>query len=86
MLSMMLTQPISTPLQSGICFLPHLLSAPLSVHLAMNFPLAGSDVELPLFRGNDKIGLFYAPTVLFTLTENPEASVLTAKRASQHIY
>jgi hypothetical protein len=28
-------------------FLPHLLSAPPSVHIAMHFRLAGSDVDLP---------------------------------------
>jgi hypothetical protein len=39
------------PLQSGIRFLPHLLSAPPSVHLAMHFPLAGSDVDLPCSVG-----------------------------------
>jgi hypothetical protein len=51
MLSMWLTQPISAPLQSGIRFLPHLLSAPPSVHLAMHFPLTGSDVDLPCSVG-----------------------------------
>jgi hypothetical protein len=51
MLSMWLTQPISAPLQSSIRFLPHLLSAPPSVRLAMYFPLAGSDVDLPCSVG-----------------------------------
>src|SRR6516162_10211131 len=38
MWSMQLTQPVSAPLQSSLCFLPDLLSAPPSVHLAMYFP------------------------------------------------
>jgi hypothetical protein len=42
MLSMGLTQPVSVPLQSGIRFLLPLMSAPLSAHLAMCFPLWGA--------------------------------------------
>jgi hypothetical protein len=36
--SMHLTQPVSAPLQGSLRFLPDLLSAPPSVHLAMYFP------------------------------------------------
>ena len=47
MWSMRLTQPVSAPLQSSLRFLPDLLSAPPSVHLAMYFPLLqGSGMDL----------------------------------------
>src|SRR6202795_4321468 len=86
MLSVWLTQPISAPLQSGIRFLPHLLSAPPSVHLAMYFPLAGSDVDLPCSVGmkREVRSVLYAGSVVLPMPENPEASVLTATRAAQH--
>ena len=49
-------QPISAPLQSGIRFLPHLLSPPPSVHLAMHFPLCEERCGFTLFRWNDAVG------------------------------
>ena len=57
MLSMRLTQPVSAPLQSSLCFLPDLLSAPPSVHLAMYFPfVTGERYGFILFHWNDAMG------------------------------
>jgi hypothetical protein len=54
---MHLTQPVSAPLQSSLRFLPDLLSAPPSVHLAMYFPpVTGERYGFILFRWNDSIG------------------------------
>jgi hypothetical protein len=53
---LILLSRVSAPLQSGIRFLPHLLSAPPSVHLAMHFPSCGERCGLTLFRWNDAIG------------------------------
>src|SRR5260370_39649688 len=79
MLSMWLTQPISTPLQSGVRFLPHLLSAPPSVHLAMHFPLAGSDVDLPCSVGMTRSvrSVLYASSVVYPRprTRKPRCSL-----------
>jgi len=52
MWSMRLTQPVSAPLQSSLRFLPDLLSAPPSVHLAMYVPLLlGSGMDLSCSAG-----------------------------------
>ena len=57
MWSMRLTQPVSTPLQSSLRFLPDLLSAPPSVHLAMYVPpVTGERYGFILFRWIDTIG------------------------------
>src|SRR5260370_33466388 len=57
MWSLRLTQPVSAPLQSSLRFLPDLLSAPPSVHLAMYVPpVTGERYGLILFRWNDSIG------------------------------
>ena len=40
------TQPVSRQLQTSFRFLPDVISAPLSVHLAVYFPFAGSDTDL----------------------------------------
>jgi hypothetical protein len=57
MWSMHLTQPVSAPLQSSLRFLPDLLSAPPSIHLAMFFPpVTGEQYGFTLFRWNDTIG------------------------------
>jgi hypothetical protein len=36
-------------------------------------------------EGHDRLGLFYAPAVLFTHEREPGSPVLTAKRAAQHV-
>jgi hypothetical protein len=52
-----LTQPVSAPLQSSLRFLPDLLSAPPSVHLAMYFPsVTGERYGFILFHWNDAMG------------------------------
>ena len=57
MWSKQLTQPVSAPLQSSLRFLPDLLSAPPSVHLAMYVPpVTGGRYGFILFRWNDSIG------------------------------
>jgi len=53
--AMHVTQPVSPPLQRSLRFLPDLLSAPPSVHLAMYFPVLWERYGFTLFRRKDAI-------------------------------
>src|SRR6516162_5380818 len=55
MLSMWLTQPISTPLQRGIRFFSFRISATLSFRLTAFLPFSGNVTGLSCFRQSDSI-------------------------------
>jgi len=53
-MSICLTQPVSPLLPRSLRFLPDVISAPPSVHLAVDFPFAGSDTDLSCSVGKTR--------------------------------
>jgi hypothetical protein len=49
-----LTQPVSPLLPRSLRFLPDVISAPPSDHLAVDFPFAGSDTDLSCSVGKTR--------------------------------
>jgi hypothetical protein len=55
-MSICLTQPVSPLLPRSLRFLPDVISAPPSVHFAVDFPICRERYGLILFRWKDAIG------------------------------